>query len=370
MALKIVPYSSEHEPAVAAFNQLARENQAPFVLSKTAVAVWLPKRDRVTLFREYFLAFEGDAVRGGFTLRRQQFWLNGAQVDAANYQGPLSAGIWDRRFMMAGVQMLRAALRDQPLLYALGMGSVTQPLPKLLASAGWSMTPVPFFFKVFRPGAFLRNIAPLRASKGRVLAASVAAGSGLGALGVHAVQALRTQARLPHGAAVEATPRFGAWADAIWSEAKREYLFSAIRDAENQNVLYGEENPKNIILQVTVSGSTVGWAVVRSTPMTGDKYFGDMRLGSIIDCLALPGHEATVTLLACRHLRDLGSDMVVSNQSHRLWTDAFARCGFFTAKSNYIFACSPQLAEALGPIETARPRIHITRADGDGPIHL
>src|SRR5690606_33754296 len=111
----------------------------------------LPKEEGRVVFREFFLAIDGDEVRGGFTLRRQDFWTGSGIVPMANYQGPLSEGLWDRRYMMAGVQMLRAALRDQPLLYALGMGSMGQPLPKLLASAGWSLEPVPFFFHVLRP---------------------------------------------------------------------------------------------------------------------------------------------------------------------------------------------------------------------------
>ena len=33
----------------------------------------------------------------------------------------------------------------------------------------------------------------------------------------------------------------------------------------------------------------VGWAVVLYVPMQGHNYFGNMRVGSLIDCLALPG---------------------------------------------------------------------------------
>ena len=149
MPLQIVPYRDEHISAVTAFNERARAHQAPFELSKTALAGWLPRMDARRLFREFFLAVEGQEVRGGFTLRRQDFRLAGATQPIANYQGPLSEGIWDRRYMMAGVQMLRAAMKEQPLLYALGMGGMDQPLPKLLASAGWQLTPVPFLFRIF-----------------------------------------------------------------------------------------------------------------------------------------------------------------------------------------------------------------------------
>ncbi len=370
MPLQIVPYSAEHTEAVASFNERARANQAPFELSKTPVAGWLPKRDGQTLFREYFLALDGATVRGGFTLRRQDFSLKGAQTAIANYQGPLSEGIWDRRQMMAGVQMLRAALRDQPMLYALGMGGLNQPLPKLLASAGWQLCPVPFLFKVLRAPGFLRNLQPLRRRRPVAALMDVAAFTGTGALAIHAAQRLRTSAKLPSDTSAEAVREFGLWTDEIWSKASGIYLFSAIRDRGNQNILFGDGNEKNLIIRCRRNGQDIGWAVMRCTQMHGDKYFGNMRLGSLVDCLALPGEESNVVLLATRHLHQLGSDLVVTNQSHQSWLDALRRSGFSNGPSNFILACSPKLAEALGPLDAALPGLHFNRADGDGPIHL
>src|SRR5262249_10522238 len=152
-------------------------------------------------------------VRGGFTLRRQEFWLRGEVVPMANYQGPLSEGIWDRRYMMAGVQMLRAALRDQPLLYALGMGGVDQPLPRLLASSGWDLALVPFRFKVLNGTRFLREIRPLRRTRARALAFDVAALSGLGGLGITALQQSKTRKRAPAQSRSDRVTTYGSWAD-------------------------------------------------------------------------------------------------------------------------------------------------------------
>ena len=370
MALTIIPYGEEHAPAVAAFNERARAHDAPFSLSRSPVAAWLPKGEGRTLFREFFLALDGGEVRGGFTLRRQEFWLRGAVRAMANYQGPLSEGLWDRRHMMAGVQILRAALREQPMLYALGMGGREQPLPKLLASAGWAIAEVPFRFKVLRPAAFLRNIRPLRRQPARARLLDLAAASGLGSLAVHAAQWWRTKRRLPAGSACEPVTEYGAWADAVWTAARNGYDFTAVRDRAAQNVLFGDGNPKNITLRCTRAGRDLGWAVVRSTPMSNDQYFGDMRLGSLVDCLAVPGEEFTVVELATRHLRTLGSDLVITNQTHARWLAALGDDGYFAGPSNFLFAASPSLAEALGPLDAALPAIHFNRADGDGPIHL
>lgn len=370
MALRIVRYQPEHEAAVAAFNARGRANGAPFSLSKTALAAWLPKAPDRTTYREYFLALDGEEVRGGFTIRRQPSWLHGELSTVANYQGPLSEGIWDRRYMMAGVQLLRAAVRDQPLLYALGMGGVHQPLPKLLAAAGWQMAPVPFRFRVLRPFRFLRNIQPLRRTKARALLFDLTAFSGLGPLGLHALQKLRTKARLPADARAEVVPDYGTWADAIWEASRAGFTFAGVRDRETQNVLFGDGNAKNMILRCTRGGRDIGWAIVRSTLMQDDRYFGNMRVGSLVDCLALPGEETAVVRLATRHLDSLSSDMVVTNQTHATWLHALTAAGYLSGPSNFIFACSPALAEQLGPLGTSLATIHCNRADGDGPIHL
>ena len=114
----------------------------------------------------------------------------------------------------------------------------------------------------------------------------------------------------------------------------------------------------------------MGWALVFDSPLQGHKQFGDMRLGTLVDCLALPGHEGDVVLAAREHLRARGVDLVVSNQQHAAWGKALRRHGFLKGPSNYALAVSKGLRAALEPWEDSAPRIHMTRGDGDGPIHL
>ena len=58
------------------------------------------------------------------------------------------------------------------------------------------------------------------------------------------------------------------------------------------------------------------------------------------------------------------------NQSHRAWREALRRCGYLTGPSNYGFAASRALAAALEPWSMHGELIHMTRGDGDGPIHI
>ncbi len=122
--------------------------------------------------------------------------------------------------------------------------------------------------------------------------------------------------------------------------------------------------------KVARGSAVLGWLVLLDTSMRQNKYFGNLRVGSIVDCLALPEHAFEVTHAATRLLEQRGVDLIVSNQSHAAWSTALRRAGFLAGPSNFIFAASKELAEVLRPFDVTMPETHINRGDGDGPIHL
>jgi hypothetical protein len=80
----------------------------------------------------------------------------------------------------------------------------------------------------------------------------------------------------------------------------------------------------------------------------------------------LPGAAAAVASHVRRALAADGADLVVTNQTHACWIDAFRCAGFLNGPSNYLFAMSKLLSQSVGD---AFRRIHVTRGDGDGRIH-
>jgi hypothetical protein len=318
---------------------------------------------------ESFVAVENGEVRGGYEVKHQPFVLNGVlSDDVRNLQLPLSEGTVDPAYRMIGVQLLASAQRTNPLLYALGMGGIETPLPRMLKAMGWTTLLVPFFFRVVHARQFLRNIRVLRTTPMRRTTLDVAAATGLGALAFRAMHGARTVARINNVTAAT-VPRFDAWADAIWERAHGAYSLIALRDSIELNALYAENDPKPMRLRVQSSGRDIGWAIVFDTSFADHKQFGAIRLGSLIDCLALPGEEAGVVDAATRHLIERGVDLVISNQSHLAWRDGLVRAGYLNGPSNYGFAASKALVAALAPWQRAIERVHLTRGDGDGPIH-
>jgi len=353
MAIEIRPFSAEWLDAVRDFNR--RLNAAG-----VAAGMRLPEDPQADMLpgSETYLALEGGVVRGGYTLRPQRFSFRGEIRRVAHYRLPISEGTIDKRYSIVGSLLLRSALQKEPLLYALGMGGEQQLLPRMLQAAGWNIAAVPFYFRVAHATRFLRNIRAARKGRWRAGLMDLAAATGTGWLAIRTLQGLRT-ARVSAPTGKELAD-FGLWADEIWQECAGSYGTVAARNAEVLRQLYPPSSPRFLRLQAGADG----WAVLLDTAMRDDPYFGDLRVGTIVDCLARPESAAPVIRDARLYLERRGVDLIISNQAHPAWGEALRTDGFFQGPSNFLFAASPKLAVA------GISECHFNRGDGDGPVHL
>lgn len=163
---------------------------------------------------------------------------------------------------------------------------------------------------------------------------------------------------------------FSTWADDLWQQHKSQYGMSAVRDAETLRILYPKEDSRFIRLKIGDRSRTIGWTVLLSTPLTNHNHFGNMRLGSIVDCFAAVGDAAKIVCAARQHLETLGVDLIVSNQSHAAWQQGFRQAGFLRGPSNFIFASSRELTKLLRQNGVRNEDLHFNRGDGDGPNNL
>jgi hypothetical protein len=108
--------------------------------------------------------------------------------------------------------------------------------------------------------------------------------------------------------------------------------------------------------------------VLLDTQMSDHRQFGNMRVGSIVDCLALPEDAASVLSCATEFLQRRGVDIIVTNQASTEWCSALAANGYLKGPSNFVLALSPQLAHRLAPLEKYASHIHMNRGDGEGPV--
>ena len=372
MAIVIQRYGPEHEPAVQEFNRrLQQSSDDPnLVFSKTAVPRWLPPASDNPVWNEFFVAVEGQAVRGAYGLKQEMVFIRGKGLHrVACYHHPLSEGIVDRAYASVGALLARDALARQPLLYALGMGGVERPLARMLKALGFSLTTIPFYFRVVRPSTFLREMQALRQQRWRAILMNIAAATGTGWLAIKSVQGIAKLRGRPADFVAEEVAEFSDWADGLWDNAKNGVSLAAVRDASTLRLLYPPSVTSTRRLRISRNGVAIGWAIIGER--REDAKFGKMRVGSIVDCWASEENMESVVKAATQALEKNGSekdgvDLIVSNQSHHAWCSAFEKSGFLKGPSNFIFAASKKLTELLQPLEETRPSFHVTRADGDG----
>ncbi|HEX5431827.1 MAG TPA: hypothetical protein VFW83_07670, partial [Bryobacteraceae bacterium] len=162
MAIDIRPYTEDLVRPVADFNRRVRPAKTSFLIPETPVPSWLPKRKGQSIYQEYFLAIENGSVRGGYTLKRQDFSFGGRILSIGFYQNPISEGIADKRYLLVGANLLNDALRREPLLFDLGIGSLDASIARMHVAMGWKIRVVPFFFRVLNGFQFCKNIQYLK----------------------------------------------------------------------------------------------------------------------------------------------------------------------------------------------------------------
>ena len=369
MSIVIQPYHEVHEQAVRDFNQrlIGAGADPNLVFFTYAQPRWLPKGEHPSLLQEYFVALDNTGmVRGGYALKYQDFYFSdGAVRRVGYYHHPLSEGIVNSTYAALGAILLKDAMNRSPLLYCLGMGGYDRPLPKMLIRLGWSHCAVPFYFQVPRPARFLREMQALRTSRGRKFLLDVAATTGAAWVGAKTLEIWRTfGAPKTPAYTSEAVGEFSSWSDELWLKAKKNYAMAAVRDAKTLRTLYPPSQAHLTRLRVRRGEEDIGWAVVGER-LKSEKY-GDLRVGSIVDCWAEPQNALAVVDAAAKALADSGMDLILSNQSHYAWAAAFKQAGFWSSSSSFIFAAGKALSALLQPFSDTQHRMHFTRADGDG----
>jgi hypothetical protein len=371
MAIRIVPYEAHLATAAAEFNRRLRSAQASsFPLNESAPGELSPRARACGIEFHHFLAVdERDEVRGGYFIRTQPFLVRQQVHIVGHYSAPLSEGIIDKRYAAVGTLLLAHAVKFQPLLFAMGMGGLEKPLPRMLKAMRWTIYEVPFLFQVLNGSRFFRNLGPLHRSRSRSLIANALSLSGTGHLALRLLHRIRTRANaLP----LETVPveRFGSWADDAWRESQGGYSFSAVRDSRYLQFLYGDMLERYRPIRLREGKGTAGWVQVLNCQPRNTEFFGAMRVTALTDGVAPPAAIPSLIGAAVEQAKQEKADLIFSNQMHSDWTRALKTSGFLEGRSNYLLALSKGLAAMLDPLSESASRIHFNRGDGDGSVNL
>lgn len=385
MSITIVRHDLAWKDGVEAFNARMRGGGSKYGFYVDPTPTWIPKtRDAQPVWREFFLAVEEDAagagspaVRGGYALKPQRWWIDGDVKMVTDWQGPFSEGAVSNRYGALGLRMLRDMLKKQPLLYSWGHGGEEQAIVQLLGKMQWTLHPTPFLFRVVRPFHFARKNRYLREEPRKRVALDALAWTGLASIGGRALHAaLRVRSGKVFRARADVVDSFGPWADELWERGRGDYAALAVRDAEAMNTLLppGErqrEWSEQIRLRVRDRGGRdLGWIVVCERAMEDHHRFGTLRVGTLVDYFAPVENAGEVVHAGFSFLRARGAELVIANQSDPRWIRALEDNAFLAVPARRLFCAAPPLVEALAPFERTKERLFLTNMDGHGPMGL
>ena len=367
MPLAIQPFDATHHEAVRDFNRRMAAGGSTWRFPESPLPSWLARVPESPVFQEFFIATEGEVVRGAYALQRRPARIGDEERSVGAWYLPVSEGSIDPKHALVATLLMRDALRREPLSYGLGMDGMDSQLSKLAGAMRCERRLVPFFVRIERGGRFAREARYVRKNAGLAALLDLAAVTGLATLGAALVKrALRRGPGLA-GATLETVPEFGPWADELWQRCRGRYSFVELRDAATLARIYPPERPRFERLRISRGGQVIGWAVLQRAEMKDSAKFGSLHVGRITDAFAAPEDAGVVTRAAADTLAARSVDLMVSNQLHPAWCAALRRNAFVSGPSNYVFAPTAQLAERIRALDPDYENVHLNRGDGDGP---
>ena len=366
MALSIQPFDAARSEAVKDFNRRMAAGGSSWKFPESPVPSWLARVDGSPVFQEFFVAADGEVVRGAYALQRRPARVGDEELTLGAWYLPVSEGSIDPKHALVATLLMRDALRREPLSYGLGMDGMDSQASKLAGAMRCERRLVPFFVRIENGARFVREARYVRRNAFLARALDLAAAKGLATLGAKLVRlALRNGPRLG-GASVETVAEFGPWADELWQRCCGRYSFVELRDAATLARVY-PERPRFERLRLSRGGQTIGWAVLQLAEMKDNPNFGSLHVGRITDAFAAPEDAAVVIRAAADTLAARGVDLMLSNQLHPAWCSALRRNAFLPGPSNYVFAPTAALAERIRALDPDYRNVHLNRGDGDGP---
>jgi len=346
-----------------------REDEMPLDPALPGEAQYRPAGFPV--YRRMIIAEDGREVRAAMMLCHHNVFINGEKQDFCWTKLPLSEGIINLKYSMAIIQLIKKALDYQPFLMGLGAGTQESEGYRFFAKLRWRCQPVPFFFYPVKVTRMLRGMNYFKSSAKLRYGAMLGAYSGAGA-GVSGLLALRRKllARLS-GYEYSVVESFDDWADRIFARSLSDYPVAMRSDATSLNIVYPPDDHRYIRLRVTRKSAKrdAGWIVVASKQMNDNHYFGDLKVGTLVDGFGRSEDAPALVAAGLDHLVGMGVDLIVANFSHAAWTEACRRSGMFSGPSNFQIFVSPKgipLLEEPCPLH----QIHVARGHSDGMDNL
>ncbi len=360
---------SEDLAAVARFNRRleAGGREEKVLLQPTLPGEARYRPEGFPVYRRLMIAEDEKEVRAAILLYHHSVFVRGQRRDFCWSDMPVSEGVVDRKYALSIVQLMKSAISYQPFLMTLGVGNPDVEAFRFWVKFGWRHKALPFFFYPVKVNRVLLGLNYFKTNFKLRLGAALAAYSGLG-IELGGLLAMRRRLGSRFSAySVSEVSAFDDWADGVFKDSLPDYGVAVLSDATALNIVYPPDHPGFARLRVRRkrAGSDAGWIVVANKQMSGNPYFGDLKVGTLVDGFGRAADAPALVAAGIDYLAEIGVDIIVANFSHAAWVRACRRSGMLPGPSNYYLFVSPggsPLLEERCPLR----EIHLARGHSDG----
>jgi hypothetical protein len=350
-------------PLEYADNQAVRDFNNRLQSSGTEVPFLLPEwsAERCSHPKQPWLLLAGNDIRGGVLLTQHRARIGSDEQIAVNIQAPLTEAVINPQFASLSVGLFREIQRRFTFAYAVGMGGLDKPMPRLLKALKWQVDLTPFRFVPLNVGRVATSVKAIRDRIPPLLMPFTELAGTLVTPLFRQVLSIRGARDL--GVVSKAEESTAAVAVA-WAAMSRSINFGLTRDINAAAALYAV-NENEIVLQRRSDPRCV--AVVRIRHLDTRSPFAGLTVATVLELLA--PNEREVGLLSRQVLGYLARcdvDIAVTNISNAAHVRSLDGSGWLRGPSNYVLALSPAMASAGVTADTS----YVTRTDGDGRLNL
>lgn len=360
-------------PAVSRFNSRLKAGgvveEMPMDPSLPGEMMYRP--EGFPIYRRMIIAEDGQEIRAAMLLCHHNLFINGECRPFCWTKLPLSEGKVDAKYSLAIIQLIRKALEYQPFMMGVGAGTPDSDGYRLFSKLRWRYQSIPFFFYPVNATAVLRRLRYLKREAKLRYGSMLAAYSGAGAIISGLLAVRRRLSGALYGYEYSEIERFDEWADRIFFNSLSEYPVAIRSDAASLNIVYPPDDRRYARIRVKRKGTQAdaGWIVVAAKQMVDNHYFGDLKVGTLVDGFGPSGDVPGLVAAGVDRLIGMGVDIIVANFSHAAWVKACRICGMFSGPSNFQIFVSPQggpLLEESCPLD----HLHVARGHSDGMDNL
>jgi len=353
-AVRVAVYDASMADAFERFRRSAWPSSGR---REAGASVPVPKREDAPVF----VFVKGGDIIGHLATIPVQVAASGATVAAHWIVGFMVLA--EHRNGLVGPLLVREATRALDCALSL---FVEPPVQRILTGMKWSHRGVlSEYLRVLDARALTRNV---RLGALRRLSAPARTLAGWGLALLQRGRTLQTLHARPKGARAEVREEsgFAVGFDALWHSVRDRFGACVSRDRESLRRRYGGRPERYRVLTCREGQRLLGYCIVKVKQFSGDSRMGDLRIGTIVDCLFDPSSpEVLQSLLseAMSLFKRESVHAVLCTASHATVIRVLRANGFLAIPGNLHFALHNRTP---GPVlDVPLDAWHLMRGDSD-----